>query len=105
MVVHLILLGLVFGALALAIGDAGAPRPLVYGITAAIGVLTYLANGLAPQVDALAWLQKLSPFYYYSGHAPLRHGLQIGDATVLLAATAVFVAVSISAFNRRDVRA
>jgi beta-exotoxin I transport system permease protein len=92
-----------FGAFALALGGAIGRRGPVHAGTAAIAVLTYFANTLAPQAEALAWLQRLSPFHYYSGGEPLRRGLQLGDAAILCAITAVLVAIGAILFDRRDV--
>ncbi len=101
MVLHLVLLGILFGAIA--ISAAAGRRALVFAATAVVAVLTYVANTLAPQVTAVAWLQKLSPFYYYAGGEPLRHGVQLGNASVLLAGAAALVAAGVFAFDRRDV--
>jgi len=103
MALHLVALGVLFGALALALGAALGRRGPVYAATAAVAVLTYVANTLAPQVGGLAWAQKLSPFYYYAGGEPLRRGVQLGDVSVLLTMTAALVAIGAVAFDRRDV--
>jgi ABC-2 type transport system permease protein len=103
MALHLVALGVLFGALALALGAALGRRGPVFAATAAVAVLTYVANTLAPQVGGLAWAQKLSPFYYYAGGEPLRRGVQLGDVSVLLTMTAALVAIGAVAFDRRDV--
>jgi ABC-2 type transport system permease protein len=66
-------------------------------------VLSYFANTLAPQQEAIAWLRNLSPFSHYAGGQPLQHGVQIGDAAVLLATSVVLVAAGTLSFSRRDV--
>ncbi len=103
MVLHLVLLGICFGSIALALGAALGRRGLVLAVTAVVAISSYFANTLAPQVDAIAWLQKLSPFYYYSGGQPLRNGLQIGDVSILLVVVTLLIGVGTIAFNRRDV--
>jgi len=103
MVLHLVMLGVCFGALALALGAIWGRRGLVLGVTAVIAVVTYFANTLAPEVEAIAWLQKLSPFYYYGGGQPLRNGLQLGAAGLLIAVSMIFVGIGTLAFNRRDI--
>lgn len=100
---QLALLGLTFGSLALAVGGVAGRRSLVLAATAAVAVTAYLGNTVALQVDALAWLQDVSAFHYYAGGEPLRNGLQLGDTAVLLAASAVLVAIAAAAFDRRDV--
>lgn len=103
-VVHLVLLGLCFGALALTVGAVVGRRAVVLAVTAAVAVVAYFGNTVAPQID-LGWLQRLSPFYYYAGGEPLRNGIQYADAGVLLAVAVVLVGVGTLAFNRRDIAA
>jgi ABC-2 type transport system permease protein len=103
MIIHLVLLGVCFGSLALAMGAITGRRGLVLAVTGVVAIVAYFANTLAPQVESIAWLQKLSPFYYYSGGQPLRNGLQLSDAGILLVIVAILIGVGMVAFNRRDV--
>ena len=100
---QLVLLGLFFGTLALAVGALTGSRGLALGVVAMVGVLTYFANNLGPSVDWLAWSQDVSPFHYYSGGEPLRNGFQLMDSLVLLGASLLLVAVAVIGFERRDV--
>lgn len=100
---QLVLLGLVFGSLALLVGAATGRRALALGVVGALAVASYLANNLAPSVDAIAWSQNASPFYYYNGGKPLVNGWQLADGLILLATSLVFVGLSVIAFRRRDV--
>ena len=72
---HLALLGVVFGALALAIGAAFGHAAASRAVPAVIAVVAYVVNGLAPQVSWLQPVRKLSPFYQFNGHDPLRNGV------------------------------
>lgn len=101
--VQLALLGLLFGTLALAVGAATGRRGLALGLLAVVGIATYLANTLGPTVDAISWTQDLSPFHYFAGGAPLRNGLQLGDALILLGASVLLVVLAVVGFRRRDV--
>jgi ABC-2 type transport system permease protein len=56
-------------------------------------------------VDGLATIRPLSLFRYYMGGDPLRNGLSLGDAAVLAAVAAVFLAIAVVAFERRDLAA
>ena len=96
------LLGLTFGALALALGCARSNRGLSIGVASALGVAAYFVNALAPVVDALEPFQELSLFYYYIGADPLTNGLDLGHARVLVGLTAVFFVVALVTFERRD---
>lgn len=99
---QLALLGLCFGALALAVGAATGRRGAVIATAAAVAVVAYFGNTLAPRVRGLGWLRRLSPFHYYLGNDPLRHGLDLGNCLVLLATTAVLAGLAVLAFARRD---
>jgi ABC-2 type transport system permease protein len=101
--VQLVLLGLVFGSLALLVGAATGRRAIASAVVGALAVASYLANNLAPSVDAIAWSQKASPFFYYNGGKPLVNGWQLADGLILLATCLVFVALAVLAFRRRDV--
>ncbi|MFH1559854.1 MAG: ABC transporter permease subunit [Chloroflexota bacterium] len=97
-----VLLGLAFGALALALGCAKSSRGLSVGVTSALAVAAYFVNALAPVVEALEPFRKLSPFYYYIGANPLSNGLDLAHAGVLIVLTAVFFTVALVTFERRD---
>lgn len=105
MALHLAFFGLASGSVALALAAATGRRALAGGVAAAYAVLGYLVNGFAPLVAALDWLKYLWPFYYYAGHDPLGHGVDVGDLVVLALFTAALTAVAAAAFERRDLRA
>jgi ABC-2 type transport system permease protein len=100
-----VLLALVYGALALMLGAATGRRSLAVGVTAAAGVAAYFVNALAPLVESLDFLRRLSPYYYYAAADPLRHGLDLGHALVLAAAAAAATMVAPVAFAGRDLSA
>jgi ABC-2 type transport system permease protein len=101
--VHLGLLGLFFGTLALAVGAVTGSRGLAWGVVALVAILTYIANTLGPSIEAISWSQSLSPFFYYSGGRPLVNGFQADDAVVLMAACLVLLGIALVGFQRRDV--
>ena len=101
---HLALLGLVFGAVALAVGCATGQAGLSKAIPAGLAVVTYLVNGLGAMVAWLEPLQRLSPFYQYAAHDPLRNGLSWAGVVVALATVVVLVVLAVVGFERRDVR-
>ena len=100
---QLALFGACLGALAFAVGAATGRKALALGASAGVAVLTYLANGVFPQVQGLEWTRDLSPWHWYLGGEPLTNGLQTSDALLLLAVTVVLVAAGSWRFNRRDV--
>jgi ABC-2 type transport system permease protein len=101
---HLALYGCAIGALALALTAATGRRTVALGAAAAFGVVTFLVNGFAPLVHAVAWLKYVSPFYYYSGHDPISRGVDLGDLAILAAASIALTAVAMVQIGRRDLR-
>jgi ABC-2 type transport system permease protein len=99
------LLALAFGTIALAIGALTGRRALAIGLGAGLAAATYLFHVLAPSVDAIAWLEYLSPFYYYRDAEPLLNGLDALHSLVLLAITVVAFIGARFAFERRDLAA
>ena len=102
---HMALLALVFGSLALAIGAVFGHAVAARAVPVGVAVVTYVVNGLGPQVSWLEPLQKFSPFYQYIGHDPLRTGVSVAGIGVALGTIAVLVAVAVVGFRRRDVAA
>jgi ABC-2 type transport system permease protein len=102
--VSLLLLGLAVSTVAFAAGAATGRRGLTVAVGAAVGVVAYLLHVVSPMVESLAWMRKLSLFYYYGGAEPLRLGLRPGYAAVLLAVIVAAAAVAWLTFVRRDVR-
>lgn len=101
--VHLALLALVFGTMALATGAATGNSALSRALPAVVAVMAYVVNGLGSVVSWLKPAQKFSPFYQYSGHDPLRHGLSWLAILVAVATILVLTAIAVTAFRRRDV--
>ena len=102
---HMALLALVFGTLALATGAATGHPAVSRALPAVLAVVAYIVNGLAPVVSWLGPAQKFSPFYQYSGHDPLRHGLSVTAVLVAVTTILVLAATAAAVFRRRDVAA
>jgi ABC-2 type transport system permease protein len=101
----LVLMSLLFGALAMAIGAWSGRRVLAAGVAAGVAVAAFFINGLAALVDALEVPQKLSPFYWLLDSKPLNNGFDWAGLTLLAATTAVLLAAALWAFRCRDVAA
>ncbi len=98
------LIGLTFGALALAISAAtGQVKLAVFG-SVGPALIFYLMNAFLPLSDSLAGYAKLSVFHYYSGGDPLVNGLNLGHAALLAGLTVVLVVAAVGLFDRRDLR-
>ncbi|MBX3029724.1 MAG: ABC transporter permease subunit [Chloroflexi bacterium] len=101
--IHLAVLGVWFGGLALGVGAATGSRAITTGVVAIVGVGGYFANTLAAPIDAIGWMRDISPFHYYSGGRPLVHGLQVADVAVLLLSASLIVVLGTVRLDRRDV--
>ncbi|HET8989341.1 MAG TPA: ABC transporter permease subunit [Humibacillus sp.] len=101
---HLAFLGLVFGAMALAIGCLTGQAGLSKAVPAVVAVVTYVVNGLGGMVTWLEPLQRYSPFFQFSGHDPLRNGISWPAVAVAFVTVAVLVVLAVVGFERRDVR-
>jgi ABC-2 type transport system permease protein len=102
--IGLLLLGLLFGTLALAVSAATGRRASALGVAGAVAVAAYVIRGLSDSVSWLHGLRWASPFQYYIGSDPLHTGFHVGYLAVLLLVSAVFVAIAVVTFDRRDVR-
>jgi ABC-2 type transport system permease protein len=103
--VMLLLIGLAFASLALAVGCATGRKSWAYGIAGVIAVATYVLSVLAPSVSALEWTRPLSPFRWYLEPDPLTTGVHPANMAVLLGITAVCMIVAVVTFRRRDLAA
>jgi ABC-2 type transport system permease protein len=100
---HLVLLGIAFGAIAMLVGCWWGRRSLAIAVTASLAVGTFLLDAFAPAVDGAEWAAQLTPFYYYGESLPLRNGLELGHAAVLIAVTATALIGAVVALDHRDV--
>jgi ABC-2 type transport system permease protein len=100
--IHLVLLGIAFGGIALFVGCWWGRRALAIGITASLAVGTFLLDAFAPTVHGFEWMAKLTPFYYYGESLPLQNGVHPGHAAVLVAIAVLGLLASVVAFERRD---
>jgi ABC-2 type transport system permease protein len=99
------LLALDFGAIALALAAWSGNRSAATGVAAALLVVMYFVNALAPIISGLDSIKQLSLFYWYLESEPLRHGLALGDSLVMAAVAIVLGLASLVLFSRRDLAA
>ncbi|MBL7120008.1 MAG: ABC transporter permease [Dehalococcoidia bacterium] len=97
-----VLLGLTFGALALALACITGKRGLSIGVAAGLGIVAFFLNGFGASIEMLEPYRILSPFYYYSAAQPLMNGLSLGHAGVLLGLIVLLLGAALIAFQRRD---
>ena len=99
-----VLVGLAFGALALALSaGTGKKKVAIFGAVGA-GVVLHVFNGLTEISEGLAEYAWLTPFHYYLGNDPLNNGMDWGNAAILAAISVVLIGLSLVLFQRRDIR-
>jgi ABC-2 type transport system permease protein len=98
------LLGMVFGALALTLSAAtGRGSIAVFG-SIGIAFVSYLASSFLPLSESLAGIAKWSPYYYYLSSDPLLTGMHWGHGAIFAGLTLGLIALSVTFFQRRDLR-
>jgi ABC-2 type transport system permease protein len=98
------LLGLAFGALALALSAATGRVPVaIYGAVG-LALVFFLLNAFLPISDRLAGWAKVSPFYYYLGSDPLVNGMHWGHGALLALLIVALIAFSVALFQKRDLQ-
>ncbi|TMR96311.1 ABC transporter permease subunit [Nonomuraea basaltis] len=98
-----LLLGLFYGTVALAVGAATGRRMIASAVAGVWVAAGYMVVTIGRGVTAIDWLKWVSPFHYYAEGRPLYEGLPVGDYLVLAGATAVLALTAVLAFDRRDV--
>ena len=100
-----VLLALDFGAVALLLAARTGNRGLAIGVSAALLVVMYFVNALAPVISGLDSVRQASLFFWYLESNPIRHGISLGDSAVLAAVAVALFLASLVAFDRRDLAA
>jgi len=90
-----------FGGLALLLSAVLHRRFLALAIPAALLIAMYFVDGLAGSVDFFETIQPLSAFNYYG--SAIQDGVDWPDFAGLTGATAVFAALAVLIFQRRDI--
>ena len=102
-VANMLPITLLFFALALWLGALLPGRGIAVAITIGLVTAAYVANTFAQGIEALRGLRYASPFYYYGAGLPLVHGIDWWHVALLLGLAAMFVALALRAFERRDI--
>lgn len=102
--VAMVLLGLEFGWLALAVGAATGGRALAIGVASAAAVAAYVLYVAGQLVDSVKPWQPLSPFHQALDGGPIGAGLPVAYVWMPLVG-ALLVALALPVFDRRDVAA
>jgi len=97
-----VLIALVFGSLALAVGAISGKRGVAVAVASAAALAAYRVFSLADVVTWLGTVQKASPWYYYAASTPLLKGIEWAHAGVLAAIAVALPVAGGVVLNRRD---
>ncbi len=97
-----VLLGIDFGMLAVALGSWTGRRGTALGVTATIAAASYLISSLAPVVAWIRPARFASLFYWSVGNSQLSTGLTGASAAVLAAVGVALLAASAIALRQQD---
>jgi len=101
---HLFVMAVFFGFLAMAIGAWTGSPGAASGVAAAVMLVSFVAAGLFPIIEGLESLAKAFPWYYFIGSQPVNNGADWGHLAVLLAGIVLFAGASLVGVNRRDLK-
>ncbi len=98
-----LLLGVDFGLVALAVGGATGSRGTAIGIASTVAAVSYLVSSLAPAVDWIKPLRFASPFYWAVGDDQLATGAGLASFAVLGGVAIAAAVAARQCFERLDV--
>ena len=98
----LMLMGLDFGLITMALGAATGRRGTALGIASGLAAASYLLSSLAPAVPAIRPGRYLSLFYWSVGNDQISTGVSIGDFTVLIIVGLCGLLAAVTAFHQAD---
>jgi ABC-2 type transport system permease protein len=99
-----LLLGIAFGLIALAIGAATGNRGTAIASTGALAAVCYLISSLAPVVHWIHPLRFASLFYWAVGNQQLTKAAGLGPFAVLLGVAVAAATAGNATFRRLDIR-
>ncbi len=104
LVLHMFVIAVFFGFLAMAIGGWTGNRGMASGTTAGMLVLSFLAVGIFPFIEGLESVAKAFPWYYYDSGRPITNGAHWGHLGLLLGSSAMLAALAVVGLKRRDLK-
>lgn len=100
--VALVLMGVDFGVLTMAIGAAAGRRGTALGLSAGLAAASYLLSSLAATISAIRPGRYLSLFYWSVGNNQISRGVSAADFAVLTVTGLVALAAAVIAFGHAD---
>jgi beta-exotoxin I transport system permease protein len=101
--VGVLLLGIDFGLLALAIGAGTGNRGVALGVASTVAAASYLVSSMAPVVSWLDPAKYLSLFYWSVGDNQIENGLSAGGLAVLLGVGLALAVAADRLFETHDI--
>jgi ABC-2 type transport system permease protein len=98
-----VLLSVFFTAITYTIGAITGRRGVAGTIVGLYAFAGFMVASLAAGINALKYVDYLSPFHYYNKPSPLTGEFQFVDALVLLAASLILLAIGHRIFTKRDI--
>ncbi|WP_061961513.1 ABC transporter permease subunit [Demequina flava] len=99
---HMLVVSLFYGAVALSLGALTGNRSLASGAAVAFVVVSFLAAGMLPMFEAAADWAKIFPWYWISGPNPLANGVDVGPMLVIGGVTIALFVLALWGYSRRD---
>lgn len=102
--VALMLMGLDFGLVTMAVGAATGRRGTALGVGAGLAAASYLLSALATTISAIRPGRYLSLFYWSVGNDQISNGVSVAGLAVLIAVGLCALAAAVCAFRRADLK-
>lgn len=97
-----LLMGLDFGLITMAIGAATRRRGTALGIASGLAAASYLLSSLAATISAIRPGRYLSLFFWSVGNQQVTKGVSLSDFTVLIVVGLCALGAAVIAFRRAD---
>ena len=100
--VALVLMGLDFGLVTMAVGAITGRRGTALGVGAGLAAASYLLSSLASTISSIRPGRYLSLFYWSVGNDQISRGVSLGDFIVLIVVGLAVLLAALVAFRRAD---
>ncbi len=104
LVLHMCVISVFFGFLAMAIGAWTGSPGMASGVAAGVMFISFVGAGLFPIIEGWENVTKAFPWYYFNGSKPVTNGIDWGHLGVLFAGIVVFAILALVGVNRRDLK-
>ena len=98
------LYGVYYAGMAMAIAGFTGMTGVARGVTSAVAIGSYLMQSLSGIEPSLERFARFTAYHHYMAHTPLVNGVDWGDASMLIVGSAVWFALGLAGFSRRDLR-